>query len=82
MHVSGRIRLDVSCVRMCLIIPLSSEAGKHTGVTFIIISLCEARLIRDAEVRDTGNYAAVLPGILEKLLRACVLCRKRVHGRA
>ncbi len=43
--------------------PLRSEAGKHTGVTFIIASLCEARLIRDAEVRDTGNYTAVEPGI-------------------
>ncbi len=42
---------------------LRSEAGKHTGVTFIITSLCEARLIRDAEVRDTGNYTAVEPGI-------------------
>lgn len=51
---------------MFLNAPLRSEAGKHTGVTFIITSLCEAWLIRDAEVRDTGNYTAVIAAILRE----------------
>lgn len=42
-------------VRIFLNAPLRRETGKHSGVTFIIASLCDARLIREAEVRDTGN---------------------------
>lgn len=58
---------------MCLNILLRNEAGKHTGVTFIIISLCEAQLIRDADVRDTGN-TAVLPGISREYGSGLVCC--------
>lgn len=61
--------------------PLRSEAGKHTGVTFIITSLCEARLIRDAEVRDRELYSSGNWNLKGILLRACVFCRNWVHGK-